>query len=200
MTQDLHPTGAVGDATLATRGQGRSGAAARRASLRRTAARGRPFRSCAVARRAARSSVATFHSIVKQPRKNVGKGPLTARLRGGRGAGLDALSATTTKRRVRRPLPTMLRMVPPLPLRAGRTQAIVLAARLRVRALLQASNDLPKAGMQRREAPKSWPRHAGECCHSLALRARRAPQDNPLARAACFGRAAPPGAPPRFLA
>ena len=54
--------------------------------------------------------------------------------------------------------------------------------------------------MQRREAPKSWPRHAGECCHSLALRARRAPQDNPLARTACFGRAAPPGAPPRFLA
>src|SRR5271170_3493527 len=42
------------------------------------------------------------------------------------------------------------------------------------------------------------PRHAGECYHSLALRAWRAPQDNPLARTACFGRAAPRGAPPRF--
>ena len=42
------------------------------------------------------------------------------------------------------------------------------------------------------------PRHAGERCHSLALRAWRAPQNNPLARTACFGRAAPPGAPPRF--
>ncbi len=60
----------------------------------------------------------------------------------------------------------------------------------------------PNVGeMERREAPKSWatslgPRHAGECCHSLALRAWRAPQDDPLARTACFGRAAPPGAPP----
>jgi len=43
------------------------------------------------------------------------------------------------------------------------------------------------------------PRHAGECYHSLALRARRAPQNDPLARTACFGRAAPPGAPPRSL-
>jgi hypothetical protein len=40
------------------------------------------------------------------------------------------------------------------------------------------------------------PRHADGCCHPLALRAWRAPQDNPLARTACFGRAAPPGAPP----
>ena len=44
------------------------------------------------------------------------------------------------------------------------------------------------------------PRHAGECYHSLALRAWRAPQNDPLARTACFGRAAPPGAPPRFAA
>ena len=43
------------------------------------------------------------------------------------------------------------------------------------------------------------PRHADECCHSPALRAWRAPQSDPLARTACFGRAAPPGAPPRFL-
>jgi len=42
------------------------------------------------------------------------------------------------------------------------------------------------------------PRHAGECYHSLALRARRAPQNDPLARTACLGRAAPPGAPPRL--
>jgi hypothetical protein len=40
------------------------------------------------------------------------------------------------------------------------------------------------------------PRHADGCCHPPTLRAWRAPQDNPLARTACFGRAAPPGAPP----
>jgi hypothetical protein len=42
------------------------------------------------------------------------------------------------------------------------------------------------------------PRHANGCYHPLALRARRAPQDNTLARTACFGRAAPPGAPQRL--
>jgi hypothetical protein len=61
-------------------------------------------------------------------------------------------------------------------------------------------NSQTKAGMEPREAPGSCtaPRHAGECCHSLALRARRAPQNDPLARTACFGRAAPPGAPPKL--
>jgi hypothetical protein len=46
------------------------------------------------------------------------------------------------------------------------------------------------------------PRHADGCCHPPTLRAWRAPQNNPLARTACFGRAAPPGAPPpsRFSA
>ncbi len=38
---------------------------------------------------------------------------------------------------------------------------------------------------------------ASECCRSLAVRERRAPQNDPLARTDCFGRAAPPGAPPR---
>ena len=150
MTQDLHPSGAVGDATLATAAKGDAALAARRASLRRTFARDRPFRSCAPARRAARL---TFSS----------------------------------------------------PASRGWTSDRVLAAR-RVRGLPKPrlrtprSRILPqrKREVQRREAPKSWPRHAGECCHSLALRARRAPQDNPLARTACFGRAAPPGAPPRF--
>jgi hypothetical protein len=54
-------------------------------------------------------------------------------LRGGRGAGLGALSATTTKRRVRGPS-TMLRMVP-LPASRGRISDPVLAARLSVRGL-----------------------------------------------------------------
>jgi hypothetical protein len=40
------------------------------------------------------------------------------------------------------------------------------------------------------------PRHADGCCHPPTLRAWRAPQNDPLARTACFGRAAPPGAPP----
>ena len=40
------------------------------------------------------------------------------------------------------------------------------------------------------------PRHADGCCHPATLRAWRAPQNDPLARTACFGRAAPPGAPP----
>src|ERR1700689_2531412 len=40
------------------------------------------------------------------------------------------------------------------------------------------------------------PRHANGCCHPPTLRAWRAPQNDPLARTACFGRAAPPGAPP----
>ena len=40
------------------------------------------------------------------------------------------------------------------------------------------------------------PRHADGCCHPSTLRAWRAPQNDPLARTACFGRAAPPGAPP----
>jgi hypothetical protein len=46
------------------------------------------------------------------------------------------------------------------------------------------------------------PRHADGCCHPPTLRAWRAPQNDPLARTACFGRAAPPGAPPpsRFAA
>jgi hypothetical protein len=46
------------------------------------------------------------------------------------------------------------------------------------------------------------PRHADGCCHPPTLRAWRAPQNDPLARTACFGRAAPPGAPPpsRFSA
>ena len=121
-------------------------------------------------------------------------------MRGGRGAGLDALSAMTTKRRVRGPLHHASHGPPP-PLRGGGQSNPVLAARLCARGLPQAlTNNSPerKREVQRREAPKSWPRHAGECCHSLALQARRAPQDNPLARTACFGRAAPPGAPPRF--
>jgi hypothetical protein len=45
------------------------------------------------------------------PRK---RGGGTARLRGGRGAGLDDHSATTTKRRVRRPLHHATRGPPPL--------------------------------------------------------------------------------------
>jgi hypothetical protein len=46
------------------------------------------------------------------------------------------------------------------------------------------------------------PRHADGCCHPPTLRAWRAPQNDPLTRTACFGRAAPPGAPPpsRFSA
>ena len=100
---------------------------------------------------------------------------------------------------VRPPHPRFAR---PLPARGERWPSPpVLAARLSARGLQKPrSRILPHhAGVQRREAPKSWPRHAGECYHSLALRARRAPQDNPLARTACFGRAAPPGAPPRLL-
>ncbi|MGB6342712.1 MAG: hypothetical protein WBG15_08230, partial [Xanthobacteraceae bacterium] len=64
------------------------------------------------------------------------------------------------------------------PLRKGmRTRQIVLAARLGVRALQNKVHGTPqrKREVQRREAPGSWPRHAGECYHSLALRARRAP-------------------------
>ncbi len=193
MTQDLHPSGAVGDATLATAGEGRSGARARRASLRRTAPRDRPLRSGAPARRAAR--LTTF-----LPHAKWGRG--TARLRGGRGAGLDALSATTTKRQSQTPPPPCFAWSPS-PASRGRMTSIRsrgASSRPSFACKLLRTTSPKKGGMERREAPKSWPRHAGECCHSLALRARRAPQDDPLARTACFGRAAPPGAPPRFLA
>ena len=193
MTQDLHPSGAVGDATLATRGQGRRGAG--------SAARKPSSNCCARSTASILRACATGRSINNSPPpRKWGRG--TARLRGGRGAGLDALSAMTTKRRVRGPLHHASHGPPP-PLRGGGQSNPVLAARLSARGLPKPrSNEFSperKREVQRREAPKSWPRHAGECCHSLALRARRAPQDNPLARTACFGRAAPPGAPPRFL-
>ena len=68
-----------------------------------------------------------------------------------------------------------------------------------------------KATRTKNQARSEWsagrrrgrgPRHADGCCHPPTLRAWRAPQNNPLARTACFGRAAPPGAPPpsRFSA
>ena len=83
--------------------------------------------------------------------------------------------------------------------RRGGGYAQSFSRRVCVRALQKALHETPRtqAGVERREAPGSWPRHASECRHALALRARRAPQDDPLARTACFGRAAPPGAPPR---
>ena len=120
MTQDLHPSGAVGDATLATRGEGRRGAATRRRSLRRTPARDRSLRSGAPARRAARLAIFLPHESGERG---------TARLRGGRGAGLDALSAMTTKRSSREAPSTMLRMVP-LPRVAGADKAIPFSRRV----------------------------------------------------------------------
>ena len=78
--------------------------------------------------------------------------------------------------------------------------ATTFSRRVSVRALLQASR---KASPKREEWSAGrrqgrGPRHADGCYHPLALRARRAPQNDPLARTACFGRAAPPGAPPRL--
>jgi len=112
---------------------------------------------------------------------------------GGRGAGIDDPLATTTKRRVRRPLHHATRGPPP-PLSWGRIQTIILAMRLRIRALLHASRKpFPLTPFKRREAerqkarlPLPCPagpgaRHADECCHSPALRAR-----------------SPFGAPPRY--
>ena len=53
MTQDLNPTGAVGDATLARAEKGEAALAHGARGLRRIAARGRPLRSGAAARRPA---------------------------------------------------------------------------------------------------------------------------------------------------
>jgi hypothetical protein len=75
----------------------------------------------------------------------------------------------------------------------------VLAAHTRPSLVSSFTKAPPKKGRWsagRRQ--RSWPRHANGCYHPLALRARRAPQNDPLARTACFGRAAPPGAPPRL--
>jgi hypothetical protein len=75
----------------------------------------------------------------------------------------------------------------------------VLAARQRPSLAASVTKALPKreewsAGRRQGRGP----RHADGCYHPLALRARRAPQNDPLARTACFGRAPPPGAPPRL--
>ena len=53
MTQDLHPTGALGDATLATAEKGEAALAHGARGVRGTAPRDRPLRSFAAARRAA---------------------------------------------------------------------------------------------------------------------------------------------------
>src|SRR5271170_4394209 len=104
-----------------------------------------------------------------------------------------------TELRIRRPLHHASRGPPP-PLSRERISVIILAARLRVRALLQALRTTSPKGRQwsAERRLRSWPRHANGCCHPPALRAWRAPQNDPLARTACFGRVAPPGAPPRL--
>ena len=98
--------------------------------------------------------------------------------------------------------PPRLRMVPCI---ASRVKACgrILAARFRLRpsfaGKIQETPPPKKKGRWsagRRQG--RGPRHADGCYHPLALRARRAPQNDPLARTACFGRAAPPGAPPRL--
>src|SRR5580692_3676232 len=97
---------------------------------------------------------------------------------------------------------------PPPPLSRWRISAVVLAAPVRpsfAKATVTKSHAHKKPSalrVERREAPGRGPRHADGCCHPATLRAWRAPQIVPLARTACFGRAAPPGAPPpsRFSA
>jgi len=96
----------------------------------------------------------------------------------------------------------------PSPAIAGAESNRVLAAPVRpsfakAKFTKSHSHEKPRAfRVERREAPGRGPRHADGCCHPPTLRAWRAPQDDPLARTACFGRAAPPGAPPpsRFSA
>jgi hypothetical protein len=91
---------------------------------------------------------------------------------------------------------------PPPPLSRWR-KAIAFSRRLRVRVLPKPSSR--KAIRTKSHSHPEWsagrrrgrgPRHADGCCHPPTLRAWRAPQIDPLARTACFGRAAPPGAPP----
>ena len=116
-------------------------------------------------------------------------------MRGGRGAGLD--DSPATKRGVESDArSTMLCMVP-LPAIAGADSRIRSRGSLKRPSFAKAFYERPGQWSPGRRQT-SWPRHAGECYHSLALRAWRAPQNDPLARTACFGRAAPPGAPPRF--
>ena len=120
------------------------------------------------------------------PRGSGAGGPSVARSAkdGGRGAGLNVSPASTTKRRVRRPLHHAPRGPPP-PLSRGRIQAIVLAMRLGTRGLLHAlrkpvqhaPNNEGGRSAERRVRFLPCPagpgaRHASECCHSSALRAR----------------------------
>ena len=92
MTQDLNPTGAVGDATQAKRREGRGGARARRAGVRRTAPRGRSLRPRAAARGAvggagrdsAKSSLraARSSSSPAERKRSGGGGPCAATVEG----------------------------------------------------------------------------------------------------------------------
>jgi hypothetical protein len=93
------------------------------------------------------------------------------------------LPATATKLHLTRPLHHASRGPPP-PLSRGRISNRVLAMRLCIRVLLQATlkNFLPKEG--RRSADRRIvlePHHTSECCHSFVLRARQRPQRRPLA-------------------
>ena len=125
MTQDLHPSGAVGDATLATAGKGEAALRRGARGVRRTAARDRPLRSGAPARRAARLTNSP------SPTK-VGEGDRAFARWKGRGPRRSFCNDNEASSQ--RPPPPCFAWSPS-PASRGRISNPVLAARLRVRAL-----------------------------------------------------------------
>ena len=109
----------------------------------------------------------------------------TARSAVGGASGFDDLSCVRQRSVDSEAPSTTLRGGPPPALSRGRMHALVLAMRLGIRGLLsrfkKARPTRPNKmkGAERRKARTYWPcpagpgaRHANECCHSSALRAR----------------------------
>ena len=149
--------------------------------LKRPASTEKLFRAAAIAASLADPQCQTATLSLSRP-AIAGRGDRTKC--GGRGAGFNDCSDPTTKRRVRSPLHHAPRGPPP-PLSRGRIQAIVLAMRLGTRGLLHAlrkpvqhaPNNEGGRSAERRVRFLPCPagpgaRHASECCHPSALRAR----------------------------